>query len=130
MGEAMKRAYYFWIAAILALLFGLLMFFAPATAAAQFQLAASPATDTIFRVLGAVMLGIALLNFLVRNHPMSETLRAVLWANAAIHGLGFVGDLWSVQLGNIALSGVAVGLVAHLIVLAGALYYLWRPAAP
>lgn len=126
----MKRAYYFWIAAILALGFGLLMLFAPAFAATQFQLTGSPATATIFRVLGAVMLGVAVLNFLVRNHPMSETLRAVLWANVTIHGIGFVGDLWSVQLGDIPFGGVAVGLVAHLIVLIGAAYYLARPSAP
>jgi len=35
-----------------------------------------------------------------------------------------------VQLGDIAFSGVAVGLVAHLIVLLGGAYYLWRPSAP
>ena len=60
---------------------------------------------------------------------MSETLRAVLWANVAIHGIGFVGDLWSVQLGDISFAGVAPGLVAHLIVLIGGAYYLWRPTA-
>lgn len=125
----MKRSYYFWLAAILALAFGLLMFFAPAFAATQFQLAGTHATATIFRVLGSVMLGVAILNFLVRNHAMSDTLKAVLWGNAAIHGIGFAGDLWSVQLGDIPFGGVAVGLVAHLIVLLGALYYLWRPNA-
>jgi hypothetical protein len=126
----MKRAYYFWLAAVLALAFGLLMFFAPAFAATQFQLTGSPATATIFRVLGSVMLGVALLNFLVARHAMSETLKAVLWTNAAIHGIGFLGDLWSVGLGDIPFGGVAIGLVAHLIVLLGALYYLWRPSAP
>jgi hypothetical protein len=126
----MKRAYYFWLAGVLALAFGLLMFFAPGFAATQFQLTGSPATATIFRVLGAVMLGVALLNFLVARHAMSETLRAVLWANAAIHGIGFVGDLWSLGLGEIPFGGVAPGLVAHLVVLIGALYYLWRPSAP
>ena len=125
----MKRAYYFWVAAILELAFGLLMLFAPAFAATQFQLTGSPATATIFRVLGSVMLGVALLNFLVRNHTMSETLRAVLWTNAAIHGIGFLADLWSVQQGDIPFSGVAVGLIAHLIVLIGGSYYLWRPSA-
>ena len=126
----MKRTYYFWLAAILALAFGLLMFLAPGFAATQFQLTGSPATETIFRVAGSILLGVAVLNFLVRNHPMSETLKAVLWADATIHGVGFLGDLWSVALGDISFGGVAVGLVAHLIVLIGALYYLWRPNAP
>lgn len=126
----MKRSYYFWLAAILALLFGLLMLFAPGQAASAFQLATSDgSTNTIFRVLGSVMLGVALLNFMVRNHTMSETLRAVLWANVAIHGIGFLGDLWSVQQGDVPFAGVAVGLVAHLIVLVGGVYHLWRPTA-
>ena len=126
----MKRAYYFWIAAILALLFGLLMLFAPVQAAGAFGLPASSATNTTFRVLGSVMLGIALVNFLVRNHTMGETLRAVLWGNLAIHGIGFVADCYSAAIGDIAWSGVGPGLVAHLIVLVGAAYYLWRPNAP
>jgi len=126
----MKRAYYFWVAAILALLFGLLMLFAPAQAAGAFGLAASPATNTIFRVLGSVMLGVALVNFLVRSQPMGETLRAVLWQNLAIHGIGFVADCYSAATGDAAWSGIGAGLVAHLIVLVGAAYYLWRPSAP
>ena len=126
----MRRAYYFWLAALPALLFGLLMLLAPGQAASAFQLGTSNgSTNTIFRVLGSVMLGVALLNFLVRDHTMSETLRAVLWANVAIHGIGFLGDLWSVQQGDVPFAGVAIGLVAHLIVLLGGLYYLLRPAA-
>ncbi|HEX4299130.1 MAG TPA: hypothetical protein VHZ56_14010 [Devosia sp.] len=61
---------------------------------------------------------------------LSETLRAVLWGNLAIHGIGFVGDCWSAGAGDVPWSGIAVGLVAHLIVLLGAAYYLWRPSAP
>lgn len=126
----MKRTYYFYVAAILALAFGLLMFFAPGFAATQFQLTGSPATNTIFRVLGAVMLGVAALNFLVARHAMSDTLKAVLWTNAVIHAVGFVGDVWSASAGDIPWGGITVGLVAHLVVLLGALYYLWRPSAP
>ena len=125
----MKRSYYFWVAAILALAFGLLMLLAPGFAATQFQLAATPASNTLFRVAGSILLGVGLVNFLVRNHTMGETLRAVLWGNAAIHGIGFVADCYSAAIGDIAWSGVAAGLVAHLIVFVGAAYYLWRPSA-
>ena len=125
----MKRSYFFWIATILALAFGLLTFLAPGFAATQFQLAASPETDTTFRILGSVLLGVAVLNFLVRDQPMSETLKAVLWGDVSIHGIGLVGDIWSAAAGDIPWAGIAVGLVAHLIVLIGALYYLSRPNA-
>lgn len=126
----MRRSYYFWVAAILALLFGLLMLFVPGQASSAFQLATSDgSTRTIFRVLGSVMIGVAVLNFLVRDHTMSETLRAVLWANVVIHGVGFLGDLWSVQQGDVPFAGVAIGLVAHAVVFIGGAYYLWRPTA-
>jgi hypothetical protein len=126
----MKRAYYFWVTAILALAFGLLMFLAPGFAATQFQLTASPATDTLFRVAGAILIGGGVLNILVSRHPMSDTLKAVLWGNATVHGVGFVGDVWSAAAGSISWSGVAVGLIAHVVVFAGAVYYLMRPEAP
>ena len=125
----MKRSYYFWVAAILALLFGLLMLLLPTSAASAFQIPPSTGTNTIFRVLGSVMLGIALVNFLVRDLAMSDTLRAVLWGNAAIHGIGFVADCFSAGVGDVPWSGIGVGLIAHLIVLGGAAYYLWRPSA-
>ncbi len=125
----MRRSYYFWVAAILALLFGLLMLLLPASAASAFQVPASTGTNTIFRVLGSVMLGVALVNFLVRDLAMSETLRAVPWGNAAIHGIGFVADCFSAGVGDVPWSGIGVGLIAHLIVLVGAVYYLWRPSA-
>src|SRR3569833_1750253 len=90
----------------------------------------SSATATIFRVGGSILLGVSLLNFLVRNQPMSETLRAVLWADFAIHTVGIIGDCWSANAGDIGWGGIGVVLIAHLIVLLGAAYYLWRPNAP
>ena len=129
-GNHMKRVYYFWLAAILALAFGLLMFFAPGFRgnAVPAQFLARHRHDLC--VLGSVELGLRRATSSSATIPMSDTLKAVLWGSVAIHGIGFIGDLWSVQLGTIALSGVAVGLVAHLVVLIGAIFYLWRPNAP
>ena len=54
----------------------------------------------------------------------------MLWANVAIHGIGFVGDLWSVQQGRHRLCRRGPSdWIAHLIVLLGGAYYLWRPTA-
>ena len=79
----MKRSTFFLIAAIVATAFGALMLLVPRFAAQGFNLAASGETDTLFRALGATLLSLAVLNFLVRNHPASETLKAVLWTNVA-----------------------------------------------
>lgn len=125
----MQRSYYFWVAAILAALFGLLMLLLPVTAAGAFGIPSSTGTNTLFRVVGSTLLGVAVVNFLVRDKAMSETLRAVLWGNATIHGVGFLADCFSAMAGDAPWSGIGIGLVAHLIVLAGAVYYLWRPSA-
>jgi hypothetical protein len=122
----MKRSLFFWITAILALLFGGLMFITPPGAAQTFGLAESTAGDVVFRILGATLLGIALLNFLVRNHADSETLAAVLWTNVAVHGLGLIADISSVVAGRLTVSSVAFGVIVHLFVGIGSLIYATR----
>jgi hypothetical protein len=122
----MKRSTFFLIAAIVAAAFGALMLFAPRFAAQGFNLAASGETDTLFRALGATLLALAVLNFLVRNHPASETLKAVLWTNVAAHAFGLVADLWSVALGPLSFVNILPGLIVHVVIGLGALYYATR----
>ena len=97
----MTRTIFFWVAAVISALFGLLMLFAPHVAANQFGMAGSADTNGIFRVLGATLLSIGLLNFLVRSDPPSSTLRAVLWTDVSIHAVGAVADTWSIVAGDI-----------------------------
>ena len=123
----MTRAF-FWVAAIVGALFGLLMFFAPPLAAQAFGVAINPLAESLFRVLGATLLGLALLNFLVRDHSSSPTLKAVLWANAAVHGIGGVADIWSAAIGDLTWSSIAAGMVVHIVILVWALWLLLRPS--
>ena len=125
----MKRGLFFLIAAIVATAFGALMLLTPQFAAQSFGLTASGETDTLFRALGASLLSLAVLNFLVRNHPPSETLKAVLWTNVAAHGIGLIGDLWSVSLGPLSFANILPGVVVHVVLGLGALYYLTRMEA-
>lgn len=122
----MKRSLFFWITAILALLFGGLMFLSPSGASQAFTLEQSAGTDVLFRILGATLLALALLNFLVRNHGDSETLAAVLWANVATHGLGLIADISSVVIGPLKVSSIALGVIVHLFVGIGSLIYATR----
>ena len=127
----MTRNWFFSIAALLALAFGGLMFLSPPFAAQSFDLSRSGGTDALFRILGATLLALAVMNFLVRNHPASETLKAVLWTNVATHGLGMIADLWSAGTGALTWTGVVPGLVVHLFVGVGSLVFIVRmePAA-
>jgi hypothetical protein len=123
----MKRGLFMLITAILALLFGGLMFLAPAVAGGTFGISGSVATDALFRILGATLLSLALLNFLVRNQPTSQTLAAVLWTDFTTHGLGLIADLWSVGARAFTLTNAMPGLVVHLFVGIGALVYIFQP---
>jgi hypothetical protein len=105
------------------------MFLAPQLAAQAFAMTPSGGTDALFRILGATLLSLAVMNFLVRNHPASETLKAVLWTDVATHGLGTIADLWSVAAGSLAFSSIAAGLVVHVFVGVGALVYVLRMEA-
>ena len=122
----MKRSLFLLITAILALLFGGLMFFAPSLAAQAFGIPDSVGVDALFRILGATLLSLAVLNFLVRNHPSSPTLTAVLWTDVATHGIGLVADLWSVGAGAFTFTAALPGLVVHVFVGVGALIYALR----
>ena len=125
----MKRSLFFLITAILALLFGGLMFLSPPGAASAFGLEQSAATDVVFRILGGTLLALALLNFLVRNHADSETLAAVLWANVATHGLGLIADITAVVAGPLKPSAIVLGVIVHLFVGIGSLIYATRMRA-
>ncbi len=122
----MSRSLFLTIVAIIALLFGGMMFLSPSTATSAFKMTGSDETAILFRVLGATILPSALLNFLVRNHPATATLIAVLWTNIAMHLLLFGVDTWIAATGQLPFAGVAPGLVAHAFVAVGSYYYLRR----
>lgn len=122
----MRRAF-FWVAAIIGGLLGLVMFFAPGFAAQSFNVAQTPLGDALFRVLGAALLSVALMNFMVRDHQPSPTLGAILWMNLAVHVLGSIADIWSTMAGALTWGGIAPGLAIHVIIGVWALYLVLQP---
>ena len=125
-GDPMKRSLFLLITAILALLFGALMFLAPSLAAQFFGIPDSVGIDGLFRIIGSTLLGLAVLNFLARNQPSSPTLAAVLWADVATHTIGFIADLWSAGAGAFTFTAALPGFVVHAFVAVGALIYVLR----
>lgn len=122
----MARRMFFSIAAILGALFGLMMFFAPSVAAGGFGFSDTPETEALFRAFGALIFSSGAMNFLVRNQPWSATLGAVLWTDVITHATSMIADGWALASGTLALQGAIPGQVTHVIVLVGALYFLWR----
>ncbi len=81
----MTRKTFLTIAALIAVLIGAIATFAPGFLLTVMKGAdAAPAALVMTRTTGVLLLFAGLLTWLVRNHPPSPTLRAVLIANAAL----------------------------------------------
>jgi hypothetical protein len=73
-----------------------------------------PELIALLRLLGGPFLGIAVLNWLVRNAPPSPTLNAVLIANIVGFGAVAANDIWGVASGE-ARDLAKIFLVVHLL---------------
>jgi hypothetical protein len=102
------------LSAIYLAIVGLALMFAPL----QFGVGAVPANAppelvALLRLLGGPFLGIAVLNWLVRDAPSSGTLKAVLTANVVGFGSVAANDIWGVFSGE-ARELAKIFLVVHL----------------
>jgi hypothetical protein len=120
----MKRSVFMLIVAVLGFLFGLMLLLVPVKAGEGFGFAPSAQTDVLFRAMGGMIFSAGLLNLMVRSHPDSPTLAAVLWFNVATHGLSLIVDMMGVSAGTMELSRIAVSLITHVFVIIGSTMYL------
>jgi hypothetical protein len=82
----MKRSIFLLIVALIAFLFGTMLLLAPAKAGEGFGFASSPQIDVLFRAMGGMILSAGILNFMVRSHADSPTLKAVLVSTSPYTG--------------------------------------------
>ncbi|HLG40097.1 MAG TPA: hypothetical protein VI461_10525 [Chitinophagaceae bacterium] len=122
----MKRSIFFTITAILALLFGGLMLFAPAFTSENFGLQATPVSSLLFRSIGGLVLSLGILNYLVRNEADSIALKAVLIINIVSHTISMGNDFYGASQGILEFSKLAGGMVAHLFIVIGSAVYLFK----
>ncbi len=102
------------LSAIYLAIVGLALMFAPL----QFGVGAVPPNAppelvALLRLLGGPFLGIAVLNWLVRDAPPSASLKAVLIANIVGFGAVAANDIWGVSSGE-ARELAKIFLVVHL----------------
>ncbi len=120
----MNRRMFFLVAAVLAFFFGLSMILAPAQVTRSFSMIGSTEVSALFRAMGALILSTGVLNFLVRQHPDSLTLRSVLLFNIVSHILNIIVDCWGVIDGAMPVSAILGAQFVHLFICIGAWYYL------
>jgi hypothetical protein len=122
----MRRPLFFLIIAVVGLVFSGFMLLLPTAFAQNAGLSTNPETAFLFRALGAMILSVTLANFMVRNHPDSATLAAVLWMNVATHVLAGAVDLVGEVQGLVTFAHSAPGLVVHVAIAVGAYIYASR----
>jgi hypothetical protein len=122
----MKRPLFLLISALGSFVFGALMFFGPAAAARLLGIAPSVETLSVLRGMGGLIIGMGMINFLVRHSSDEHTLRMVFQTNILTNALGLMADFWGIWDGALKMSTMAPVEITHLFIGLGSLYYLLK----
>jgi hypothetical protein len=123
----MKRSSFLVIAAIIPLLFGLVMMLIPdkmlsnsLTSEANLQ------TRSVTQWTGFGVFTVGLINFLSRHDTGSIALKAIMIGNIVFHSLGICFDIYDYSIGVMKSSGLITGLIPHALLIIGFIYYLLK----
>jgi hypothetical protein len=120
----MKRSIFLIISAVLGLFFGLHMLIAPGKMLENMVQVNSADLQHVLQWSGAMLVSIAVINFLSRNDTGSAALRAVVIGNIILHVVGFAVDAYDYSINFINSYGLISGAVVHVLLTIGFIYYL------
>jgi hypothetical protein len=122
----MKRSIFLLITAIFSILTGCIHLFIPSFIVEGNHWTSSPQIEFLLRLLGGLVFSLGVLNFLVRNHSDSDTLKAVLVCNVLNHTINLVNDILSINQGIATFKDSIPFITGHLFFGLGSLYYLMK----
>jgi len=122
----MKRSTFLLVTAILAAPIGFMSLFFPSQMAEGFGVTATPMILLLSRELGVFNLCTGGLNFLVRHHPDSGTLKAVLLYNLVYHAIMLLVNGYSLAQGAFTVGQAVLPVVFHLFIGIGSYYFVAR----
>jgi hypothetical protein len=122
----MKRSLFFLITAIFSVFSGCVTLFFPNIVTESNHWTPSLQITFLFRLLGGLVISLGILNFLVRNHVDTDTLRAILVCNALNHTINLINDMISFNQGIASFKDSVPFIVGHLFIGLGSLYYLMK----
>lgn len=125
----MKRSTFLLVTAILAALIGFMSLFFPSQMAEGFGVTATPMILLLSRELGVFNLCTGGLNFLVRHHGDSKTLKAVLLYNLVYHAIMLVVNAYSLYQGAFTIGQAVLPVVFHVFIGIGSYWYGTRMKA-
>ena len=119
----MKRNQFMMLTAFVAWLFGLVMMMAPDKMLGGLGVAPGDIPNYLLQLIGVHLFATGWINFLARNDTGSA-LRGVMIANILLHVLSFAFDFIGYGKGLIVVTGVVMGAIVHIGLIAGFAYYL------
>ena len=123
----MKQSSFLLIAAIIPLLFGLVMMIIPDKMLSNMLTSeANLQTLLVTQWAGFGVFSIGLINFLSRKDSGSIALRAVMIGNIVLHTIGIFFDIYDYSIEVMKLSGLITGLIPHSLLIIGFVYYLLK----
>ncbi len=124
----MSRKAFLTMTSFVALLVGGLALAAPAVLLGSVKFAAPSASANVMaRTVGVLLIAVGVLNFLVRDHEDSRTMRAVLIANLALQLLILPIDPLAYASGTFHTLGSFVpNTILHVVLAGGFVFYLSR----
>lgn len=121
----MKRSLFLLIAALGSFAFGGMMFFVPGVAAHLLDIDAALPVLSVLRGMGGLIIGLGVINYLLRNEQQAGVLKALLVTNIITHALGLGADVWGAVDGAVLLRSMAPVEATHLFIGIGScIYYL------
>ncbi|WP_158624997.1 hypothetical protein [Corallococcus terminator] len=125
----MTRTTWFTVTGCIALGVGLFATLLPDLLLEAKGVAAGPATRIWVREVGVLLLCLAVMAFLVRNHPDSPTMRALLVGNGLVHVGLFPIEIVAWHEGVISrLSGIVPNSAVHVVLAAGFFWFARQPS--
>ena len=123
----MKRSVFILIAALIPVMFGSLMMFAPELMLYNtLTVEITTGLRAVTQWVGFGVFTLGIINFLARNDNGSASLKAVIVGNILFHGLGMCFDVYDYSIGIMRLTGLITGLIPHSVLALGFVYYLWK----
>ncbi len=121
----MKQRTFLIIAAIIPLIFGLVMMVVPDKMLSNsLTYEVNLQTLSVTQWVGFGVFTIGLINFLSRNDTGSNALRAIMIGNIVFHSLGVFFDVYDYSIEVMKLSGLITGLIPHSLLIIGFAFYL------
>ena len=116
----MKRKTFFLIAAIIGVLFSVVILSGPAKMIGNMGGQPCDTTNVVLQVVSVMLFSMAVITFLARNDPGSIALRAIIIGSIVLHIVSIPVDLIAYQKGIFTqLSGIIPGQVIHVILAIG-----------